>query len=69
MTGLPEPFRQAASLVAGLSIGLAFAVAALGATEAEAGIRQTLLVFAAPVFLVLGLVLQFLVTAHSSRVD
>jgi hypothetical protein len=48
---------------------LAFVTAAFGATEAGASAWQSLLVFAAPVILVLGLALQILVTARSSRVD
>ena len=69
MTNLLARCRQSGSFAAGLLIGLAFAVAAFGATEAGASAWQSLLVFAAPVILVLGLALQILVTARSSRVD
>lgn len=68
MTSLTARSRQAGSLAAGLLIGLACAAAAFGATEADSGARQALLIFAAPVILVLGLALQILVTAPGSRV-
>lgn len=44
-------------------------VAALGATEADSSVWQTLPIFAAPVILVLGLALQIRVTGRSSRAD
>lgn len=69
MTDSWERSRRAGSLAAGLLIGLAFAVAAFGATEADSGARQIFLIVAAPVLLLLGLTVQVLVTAHSSRVD
>jgi len=69
MTSLLKQCRQTGSLAAGLLIGLAFVTAAFGATEADSSAWQSLLVFAAPVILALGLALQILVTAKNLRLD
>lgn len=69
MTNLLACCRQSGSFAAGLLIGLAFAVAAFGATEADSSAWQTFLVFAAPVILLFGLALQIVVTSKNLPVN
>ncbi len=63
MTNSSARFRHFGSFAAGLFIGLSIVAAAFALTDADSSAWQTVLVFGAPVILVLGLALQLLVTA------
>lgn len=81
MTNSSAQFRQLGSFTAGFLIGLSIVVATFALTDADSSAWQTVLVFVAPVTLMLGLALQVLVTpspgaglrraasAKSSRAD
>jgi hypothetical protein len=64
MTKLLALGRKAGSFIAGLLIGLSIVDGAFAVTDMESGGWQTVLIFGAPVILVLGLAVQVLVTAR-----
>ena len=67
MTALLARCRQSGSFIAGTLIGLSIASAGFGATEADSSPWRTVLVYGAPVILMLGLALQILMPAKSLR--
>ena len=56
-------FREAASFIAGLLIGLSIVVPVFAMMVADPGVWQTLSFFGAPIILALGLALQIVVTS------
>jgi hypothetical protein len=66
MTNPLERIRPSGSFVAGLLIGLSIALATFAMTDPDSSAWRTLLIFGAPLILVLGFTLQVLVTSKAS---